>query len=631
MLLAWSTYDIFRSLPDAMQIFLGVWLFAVGACVGSFVNVVALRLPVGEQIARSSSRCPVCRHLIRWYDNIPLLSWLRLRGRCRDCGTRIPLRYPVVELLAGLLFLALALGEGLVAGRNLPLAPGGPRYVLWSPWQIWTLYAYHSLLLTTLLTAALFRFDGHVPPPTVFAPVLTLGLLGVAVLGWLHPASAVSSAAGDTRALGQALQRIVWGLGMGVAMGVCSWPATGGRSDGCRGAPAEIWACMACGVGLGYQAVVAVVFLAAWSYLGAALLSTRWPRLAALPWSGHLTGAGLLYIMQWRRWVEWLPALGPAGALGDFVLPALIVAAASLAAKAWMRALPRPAATKGEHMDLIDPEQRRQAILHSPSYLPVEFDAQFLQQPELRPVRVQLELLKPELALAREGVASTVVVFGGTQIVPQAAAQQELERARTALADAPGDVRRQRHVQRLERIVAKAHYYDAAREFARLVSQNCQIDGRCDYVVITGGGPGIMEAANRGAFDAGAKSIGLNVTLPAEQVPNPYITPELCFQFHYFALRKMHFLLRAKALVIFPGGFGTLDELFDALTLRQTERMQVIPIILFGRDYWNRVIDFQFLADEGVVADEHLDLISFAETPQEAWDIIARFHHHADR
>jgi uncharacterized protein (TIGR00730 family) len=174
----------------------------------------------------------------------------------------------------------------------------------------------------------------------------------------------------------------------------------------------------------------------------------------------------------------------------------------------------------------------------------------------------------------------------------------------------------------------KSPYYDAAREFGRLVSTTCQTQHRCEYVVITGGGPGIMEAANRGAFDAGAKSIGLNITLPEEQVPNPYIAPDLCFQFHYFALRKMHFLLRAAALVVFPGGFGTLDELFDALTLRQTRRMQAIPIILFGREYWERVIDFQFLADEGVIADEHLDLLDYAETAQEAWEIISRFHRH---
>ncbi len=196
------------------------------------------------------------------------------------------------------------------------------------------------------------------------------------------------------------------------------------------------------------------------------------------------------------------------------------------------------------------------------------------------------------------------------------------------MAANPEDQQLQRAVSRAERIVAKATYYEQAREFGRLVSSMCQRDGRCDYVITTGGGPGIMEAANRGAFEAGAKSIGLNITLPAEQVPNPYITPELCFQFHYFALRKMHFLLRAKALVIFPGGFGTLDELFETLTLRQTNRMQEIPVILCGRNYWEKVIDFQFLADKGVVDDRDLRLIQYADTPQDAWEIIATFHDH---
>ena len=175
-----------------------------------------------------------------------------------------------------------------------------------------------------------------------------------------------------------------------------------------------------------------------------------------------------------------------------------------------------------------------------------------------------------------------------------------------------------------ERLLERSHYYDAAREFARLVSAKYQDGGPCDYVIVTGGGPGIMEAANRGAYDVGAKSVGLNIRLPHEQQPNPYITPDLCFQFHYFAMRKLHFLLRAKALVAFPGGFGTLDELFDALALRQTGRMQAIPIILFGREYWQRVIDFQFLADEGTVADEDLDLLDFAETAAEAWAVIQR-------
>ncbi len=271
-------------------------------------------------------------------------------------------------------------------------------------------------------------------------------------------------------------------------------------------------------------------------------------------------------------------------------------------------------------------EDNLRAILDSASYVLPERDVAFLARGELRPVRVQLELLKTEMALTEQHVHSTIVVFGGTQVVPKIDAEGRLALAKQRLAADENNPAKLRAVARAERILAKCPYYDAAREFGRLVSSACQRDDDCDYVVITGGGPGIMEAANRGAYDAGAKSVGLNITLPAEQAPNPYITPELCFQFHYFALRKMHFLLRAKALVIFPGGFGTLDELFDALTLRQTARMQAIPIILFGRDYWEQVINFQFLANEGVIADEHLDLLDFAETPQEAWEIIQRFH-----
>ena len=273
-----------------------------------------------------------------------------------------------------------------------------------------------------------------------------------------------------------------------------------------------------------------------------------------------------------------------------------------------------------------DDEFRLQQILASPSYLPVEQDENLLSQPELRPVRVQLELLKPELHLEREQIVSTVVVFGGTQIVEPAAAAKRLELARQQLAAQPAEPALGRAVEIAERIAANAHYYDEARAFSYLVSSRCQLDGICNYAIVTGGGPGIMEAANRGAFDAGCKSIGLNISLPEEQQPNPYITPGLCFQFHYFALRKMHFLLRAKALVVFPGGFGTLDELFDALTLRQTHRMQEIPIIMYGRDYWRQVIDFQFLADSGVIRDEHLELIDHADSPEEAWELISTFH-----
>lgn len=267
-----------------------------------------------------------------------------------------------------------------------------------------------------------------------------------------------------------------------------------------------------------------------------------------------------------------------------------------------------------------------QAILNSPSYLLAERDTALLTRPELRPVRMQLELLKPELLLEEHRVASTIVLYGSTQVVDRQSAEARLARAEIALAAAPDDQRLLRLVERAKRLLDKSHYYDAAREFARLVTRQSQSGGTAHYVIVTGGGPGIMEAGNRGAADAGGKSVGLNISLPAEQAPNPYITPELCFQFHYFAMRKMHFLLRAKALIVFPGGFGTLDELFDALTLRQSHRMQEIPIVLFGREYWSKAVDFHFLADEGTIADEHLDLISYAETPHEAWDIITRFH-----
>ena len=271
-------------------------------------------------------------------------------------------------------------------------------------------------------------------------------------------------------------------------------------------------------------------------------------------------------------------------------------------------------------------EANRQAILNSPSYTLAEYDKLFLKRDEMRPVRMQLELQKTETLLREHKITSTIVVFGGTQIVPRAEAEQRVEEARQLLAADPDDADLKRAVVRSENQLAKCHYYDHAREFAKLVSGSCQIDGKCEFVVTTGGGPGIMEAANRGAYDVGAKNIGLNIELPHEQEPNPYITPELCFQFHYFAMRKFHFILRAAALLVFPGGYGTLDELFNTLCLRQTGRMQAIPIILYGRKYWSSIINFQQLADEGVIADEHLDLISYAEQPEEAWQIICDFH-----
>ena len=268
----------------------------------------------------------------------------------------------------------------------------------------------------------------------------------------------------------------------------------------------------------------------------------------------------------------------------------------------------------------------RDAILKSPSYRLAEYDVDFLRRKENRPLRMQLELLKTETLLREHGIDATVVIFGGTQIVPREQAEAVLREAQLNAEKSPNDRKVARALQRAERILAKSRFYDEAREFSRLVSLAEAADGRSKLVVMTGGGPGIMEAANRGAFEVGEKSIGLNIDLPHEQEPNPYITPELCFQFHYFAMRKFHFILRAAALVVFPGGFGTLDELFDTLCLRQTRRMQQIPVILYGREYWDSVIDLKRLADEGVVDDEDLKLINYAETPREAWDIIAHFH-----
>jgi len=288
-----------------------------------------------------------------------------------------------------------------------------------------------------------------------------------------------------------------------------------------------------------------------------------------------------------------------------------------------------PDTVLGNDVALVAENMER--ILASPSYLLAQEDPALLAKEEMRGVRMLLELEKPELALQADKIHSTVIVFGGTQIVERTAAERRLSEARRMLAADPGDPKAAREAERSERLLATAHYYDSARQFAKLVSIDNQCDSQRDYVVITGGGPGIMEAANRGAFDVGCKSIGLNIKLPAEQQPNPFITPELCFQFKYFALRKFHFILRAAAVVLFPGGFGTLDEMFETLTLRQTHRMQPVPIILFGRDYWSRVIDFQFLADSGVIADQHLDLFTYAETPEEAWQQILDFHARSHR
>jgi len=268
-----------------------------------------------------------------------------------------------------------------------------------------------------------------------------------------------------------------------------------------------------------------------------------------------------------------------------------------------------------------DPEcpGKLQAILDSPSYLPAVRDVDFLGGDDARGVRLQLDFLKSDRLLKQHGVRHTIVVFGSTRIVEPAAAQKKVEHLREALLEKPDDAELQRRLVVAERILAKCRYYDVAREFSQLVANAG--DGPTDsrLVVMTGGGPGMMEAANRGASDAGGKTVGLNITLPHEQYPNPYVTPELCFQFHYFSLRKMHFVLRARALVAFPGGFGTFDELFETLTLIQTRKIKPIPVVLVGESFWRKAFDVDFLVDEGVIDIEDRDLFWFTETADEIW------------
>ena len=251
-----------------------------------------------------------------------------------------------------------------------------------------------------------------------------------------------------------------------------------------------------------------------------------------------------------------------------------------------------------------------------PAYKLAFRDTEFLLREELRPVRFQLELLKCEMLLEEAGIGSTLVCYGSARIPAP-------EMAEAALASATTPERK----AVTERLVANSKYYEQARELGRIAS-SCGIveKGMRQFVVCSGGGPSIMEAANRGAVDAGAETIGLNIVLPHEQAPNRYVTPHLAFQFHYFALRKMHFLLRAKAVAVFPGGFGTLDEFMELLTLIQTGKMKPIPILLFGKEFWNKVINFEGMAEEGVINHDDLNLFHWVETAEEAWAKVTEFY-----
>lgn len=266
----------------------------------------------------------------------------------------------------------------------------------------------------------------------------------------------------------------------------------------------------------------------------------------------------------------------------------------------------------------------------SSSYRLAFTDIEFLLREELRPVRLQLELLKPELELLARQIESTIVIFGSARIHEPEVARRHREAAESMAAAAPQDARLAWAAELARKLERRSQAYEEARRFAGLVSTARLPDGQQRYVIVTGGGPGIMEAANRGAHEAGAISIGHNIVLPHEQAPNPYITPELCFQFHYFALRKMHLMTRAKALVVFPGGFGTLDELFELLCLIQTGKARPMPVLLFDEAYWRRVVDFGFLAEEGVIDPRDLGLFRFVETAEEAWALIQRHYAEAD-
>lgn len=263
-----------------------------------------------------------------------------------------------------------------------------------------------------------------------------------------------------------------------------------------------------------------------------------------------------------------------------------------------------------------------EAILKSSTYSLAHEDIDLLNTDEMRGVRMLLEITKPEQVIEKENIISTVIVFGGVHITEEITSKKRLDNAEKILSTNPKSKSSKINFERLKNLYSLSHYYSAARELSKIISLDSKTKNPHSHVIVTGGGPGIMEAANRGAFDAGCKSIGLNISLPNEQHPNSFITPGLCFKFNYFAMRKFHFVMRSAAAVFFPGGFGTLDELFELLTLRQTGMKKNIPIILFGRSYWNKVINFQFLSEMGLIGENDLSIFQYADTANEAWDLI---------
>jgi hypothetical protein len=271
-------------------------------------------------------------------------------------------------------------------------------------------------------------------------------------------------------------------------------------------------------------------------------------------------------------------------------------------------------------------DQRVEKIVHSKIYRRADLDADFLNEDAVRGLRLELDYLKPELHFREHGVQQTIVVFGGTRIPEPAEARRKLEQRKRALDNDPEDSSLRDRLRIAERVLSNTEYYEVAREFGAIVGRSGGGPDDCRVTLMTGGGPGIMEAANRGAFDVGAKSIGLNIMLPHEQYPNPYISGDLCFNIRYFAIRKLHFLLRAKALVVFPGGYGTLDELFETLNLVQSRKIEPLPVVLVGERFWQHVFDPEYLVQEGVIDPEDRDLFWFADSAEEIWEGICQWH-----
>ena len=279
-----------------------------------------------------------------------------------------------------------------------------------------------------------------------------------------------------------------------------------------------------------------------------------------------------------------------------------------------------------EEADDPQANKRIDDILKSPSYIIAEEDEEFLQGHSALGIRLELDYQKAELLLQAHGIEHTVVVFGGTRIVEKQKAVRDLNGAQKTVKEDPGSGKKIQGLESAQRKIENSRYYDVARAFGSLIGLTGKGPKDSRVTLMTGGGPGIMEAANRGAFDVGAESIGLNISLPHEQFPNPYVTPELCFRFHYFATRKFHFLLRTKAIVVFPGGFGTVDELFEVLTLIQTKKIEPMPVILMGKEFWDKFINLEYLEDESLIDEEDLDLFRYCEEAQEALDAIQAWY-----